>query len=349
MDRPAVDRPVTDRTDLPPDGLTAADLPLPPRLGNPPPRFGRLDLPDGGWIRHARWPSPDTCRGTVVLLPGRSEFLEKYDTVARAWRERGFLVIGMDWRGQGRSSRFLSEHAPLRQRGHVPDYGIWLDDLDRFLDAVAAPAARGPLLACAHSQGGHVTLRHMARSPGRFDAAVLSAPMTGIFVQPGWVPSRVARTFARAGVRLGRAASYLPGQGDYDSARHRFAGNPVTSDPALWAVHHQWFRHDPALVVGGVTHGWLDATYRSLDALAQPEAAAGVEVPMLALVPGRDTVVPPESQQAVCARYPRCRVRVLPDAMHEVLMERDDIRSAAWAEIDGFLADTPAFGPARSR
>lgn len=333
-----------DPMDPPPEGITAADLPLPPRLGDPPPRFIRLDLPDGGWIRHARWPAPDACRGTVVLLPGRSEFLEKYDTVARAWRERGFLAIGLDWRGQGRSSRFLSEHPPLRQRGHVPDYGTWLDDLDRFLDAAAAPAA-GPLVACAHSQGAHLLLRHLARSPGRFDAAVLSAPMTDVYRQPGWVPRAVARTVARAGVRFGRAASYLPGQGDYDPARQRFATNPVTGDPALWAVHHQWYRHDPALVVGGVTHGWLDATYRSIEALARPEAAAGVEVPMLALVPGRDVVVPPESQKAICARYPRCRVRVLPDAMHEVLMECDAIRSAAWAEIDRFLADTPAAGP----
>lgn len=332
MDRRDPDR------DPPPEGITAADLPLPPRLGEPPPRFGRLDLPDGGWIRHARWPAPDAHRGTVVLLPGRSEFLEKYDGVARAWRERGFQAIGMDWRGQGRSSRLLSEDPPLRQRGHVPDYGVWLADLARFLEQVAAPAARGPLVACAHSQGAHLTLRHLARSPRDFDAVVLSAPMTDVYSQPGWVPRPVARALASAGVSLGLGARYLPGQGDYDPGRHRFADNPVTSDPALWAVHHQWFRHDPALVVGGVTHGWLDATYRSIGALARPGAAAGVETPMLALVPGRDVVVPPGSQQATCARYRRCRVRVLPDAMHEVLMERAEIRAAAWAEIDRFLA-----------
>ncbi|HEV7371400.1 alpha/beta hydrolase [Arenibaculum sp.] len=334
-----MDRRDPDPRDPTAEGITAADLPLPPRLGEPPPLFARLDLPDGGWIRHARWPAPDACRGTVVLLHGRSEFLEKYDGVARAWRERGFQAIGMDWRGQGRSSRLLSEDPPLRQRGHVCDYGLWLDDLARFLEAVAVPEAGRPLVACAHSQGAHLLLRHLARSPRGFDAVVLSAPMTDIYTQPGWVPRPVARALARAGVRLGLGARYLPGQGDYDPARHSFAANPVTSDPASWAVHHQWFRHDPALVVGGVTHGWLDATYRSLAELARPEAAVGVETPMLALVPGCDVVVPPDSQRAACARYRHCRVHVLADAMHEVLMERAEIRAAAWAEVDRFLAD----------
>ena len=183
------------------DGIErAADLPLPPRLAAPEPVFGRLGLADGGWIRHAAWPFPDAdaARGTVVLLGGRSEFIEKYDGIAHALRGRGWRVLAADWRSQGGSSRFLADP----QKGHVPDFGVLEADLGLYLDTVAAPLrGPGPLVLLGHSMGAHLVLRLLAARPGAADAAILSAPMADICL--GGFPPGLARRLARSMAALG--------------------------------------------------------------------------------------------------------------------------------------------------
>ena len=72
---------------------------------------------DGVRLRAVRWTPADAERGTVAILQGRGEFVEKYFEVATDLLARGFAVAALDWRGQGGSDR------PLRnsRRGHVDD------------------------------------------------------------------------------------------------------------------------------------------------------------------------------------------------------------------------------------
>ena len=70
------------------------------------PRTDVLTTPDGARLRWAAWPEPEgRVRGTVLILNGRSEFIEKYRETAGELIARGFRVFGFDWRGQGLSSR----------------------------------------------------------------------------------------------------------------------------------------------------------------------------------------------------------------------------------------------------
>src|SRR6516165_4364563 len=68
---------------------------------------GTLKTPDGVSLRFARWLPPAGRRGTVVLLQGRAEWIEKYFETVRDLRARGFAVATIDWRGQGMSERAL--------------------------------------------------------------------------------------------------------------------------------------------------------------------------------------------------------------------------------------------------
>jgi lysophospholipase len=344
---PSKEIPPVVAADRPAAPLVAADLPPEPA---PPPltaSTGRLDLDDGGWMRYGIWRPDGPPRGSLVLLNGRAEYLEKYEAVARSWAARGFLVFGMDWRGQGLSSRFLPDGTPqqasLRQRGYLRDYAVLLADLDVFLERVVLAQAVPPLVLFGHSMGGHLALRHLLdRGSGPFAAAVLSAPMTDIRNRPRWVSPALARIAARSAVLSGCGTAYVPGQRDYDPAREAFRTNPVTSDPEIWAVHHRWYRAVPDLVLGGVTFAWLDASFRSIDRLRRPGPEGRIELPMLVMVPGRDCLVPPESQAALGARHAHCRIVRHEDALHEILMEREEIRRRAWADIDAFLAEVLA-------
>ena len=74
-------------------------------------------------IRVAWWKAGD--RGTVLLLPGRTECIEKYGRAAGDLVARGFSVITLDWRGQGLADRAL----PDRATGHVGDFSEYQQDL----------------------------------------------------------------------------------------------------------------------------------------------------------------------------------------------------------------------------
>ena len=72
---------------------------------------GLIKTPDGAELRFARWPPPAGRKGTVCVFTGRGEQIEKYFETVADLRDRGFAVAMIDWRGQGHSSRRLSDRA----------------------------------------------------------------------------------------------------------------------------------------------------------------------------------------------------------------------------------------------
>lgn len=301
-------------------------------------RFERLPTADGGHVRLGFWPAPAGPRGSVLLLPGRCETLEKYAEQAADWTRRGFVAVGLDWRGQGGSSRFLANG----HKGHVTDFDLYLDDLAAALPVLLPADAQRPAVAFGHSMGGHILLRFLAERPHPFAAAVACAPMLGIRTTP--LPEPLARMVAAAMVRRGLGEEYALGQTDWLPADPPFVGNPLTSDPARFLVGHVAYRDDPELALGGVTWGWLDAAFRSMRRLWRDARVAALTVPVLVLSAGGDRIVLSARQQAFATRLPRGRVRVYPGAQHELMMEADSIRDRVWADIDAFLAGALA-GP----
>ncbi len=302
------------------------------------PRFGWLDRPDGVRLRTARWPVEDPSRGVVVLLNGRSEFVEKHQETADAFRRRGFDVVSFDWRNQGLSG---GRPADNPQKHALDDFDRLTDDLDAFVDGVAAPNAAGPLVLFGHSMGGLVAALHLARRPNLYRAAILSAPMFDIVTDP-W-PRWLARALADAAVRAGFGDVYAFGQRDYDPAQDApfRPDNPITSDPRRWAVFHDAFAARPELRLGGVTFGWVRAALRASDRVRRTVPLGAVATPVLVLSAPNDAIVNAAAHGEVARRFGDATLRVYPDARHEVLMERDPIRDRAWADIDAFLDRNP--------
>jgi lysophospholipase len=136
---------------------TAAPAGVPPNLAAtyvPADRYGFFERA-GARLRYTCWNVPGTARGTVVVLTGRGEFIDKYATeVVGELLGRGYAVISMDWRGQGLSDRPLAD----RNKGHIDNFATYIDDLRLFLDKIVAPSAPRPILALCHSMGAHIVL-----------------------------------------------------------------------------------------------------------------------------------------------------------------------------------------------
>ena len=88
--------------------------------------FGFLQTCDGIQLRYGFWPRRgDAHQGTVLVLGGRTEFMEKYSETIGEINRRGFDAFSLDWRGQGLSDRMLSDPT----RGHIQSFSYYLADL----------------------------------------------------------------------------------------------------------------------------------------------------------------------------------------------------------------------------
>ena len=118
-------------------------------------------LSDGGRLRYARFEPASHPRGTVLIVPGRREFIEKkYAELGQPLLNNGFHLVIVEMRGMGLSSRLLSDD--MRQRDHVNDFAMHLNDLRAFFAAIVAPNLTAPLIVNGHSLGGHFMLRWLA-------------------------------------------------------------------------------------------------------------------------------------------------------------------------------------------
>ena len=299
---------------------------------------GFITTPDGAELRVARFPAEGTARGTVCLLHGRTECIEKYYEVIGELRGRGFAVATFDWRGQGGSVRLLRR----AMRGHIEDFDHYLADVDAFMGRVVQPDCPRPHFALAHSMGGTVALAAAVAQPSYFARMVLAAPMLQIAV------TRMSTA------TLGRVCGLLEffGIGELSIGRAGrpielgpFAGNPLTSDPKRFARMGAILRAAPELTLGSPSISWLHAAARAMRRLAEPDALAGLRVPVLFVAAGADRVVSTPAIEALARRIRLGACITIPGALHEILQERDPIRAQFWAAFDAFVTEAAAEGP----
>lgn len=281
-------------------------------------------------LRYGIWySSQKEQKGSILLLNGRTEFMEKYSESIQELNHEGFNVYSFDWRGQGLSSRMLEN----RHKGFIDDYRVYLNDLQMFVTQIVKPETVHPLIIIAHSMGGHIALRFMHDHPDAADMAVLTSPMIDIF------GSRLSRGFVKfitqIAIKTGFSHAYTFGSGDY--TEETFEGNELTSDPVRFEDAKKAITQNPKLALGGPTYGWLSATLKSTDIIIQPGFAAKITTPILMVIAGKDNIVSIKAQKRICTMLPNCQLKEISDARHEILKETDAVRSIFWREFNRFI------------
>lgn len=287
---------------------------------------------DGLQLRYNRWHcQSDRCRGTVFLMGGRTEFMEKYHETISDLNGRGLDVFSFDWRGQGGSQRLLSDPT----KGHVQTYDHYISDLEQLMDMALPIACPKPWFVLAHSMGAHIALHYLSRYAHNITAAVLLAPMVNINTAP--LPTAVLRSWSRWMVRWGRQGLVLPGSHHGDGLHKAFNHNRLTSDPIRFQHVQQILRSQPHLAVAGTTFGWLAATFDAIDTLQSPGFVQNVNVPSLMVLAGGDQVVSNAAAQNIAEKLDDNTLVTIPKARHEILMERDSLRLKFWQAFDVFV------------
>lgn len=289
-----------------------------------------VKAPDGAPLRAGFFPAPSP-RGTVVLVTGWSEFIEKYFETVRDLQSRGLNVAMIDWRGQGLSDRESAKAA--KWHGY---FDTLKDDLRHFKETYVKPRFSGPYFLMTHSMGGLPGLMLLAGGYEGFSRAVLCAPMTRLFPD---AQNRVLAFAAASACALGFAVTETARSKDHSEV---FDGNIFTSDKARHARFRDLKLAAPEAASTTPTYGWVDAAMKASAAIHAPGALDGIKVPVLLVSAGNEQQIDGADHQIIANASDMIRLEIIPGALHEVMMERDSIRALFFKAVDDFLA--PALG-----
>jgi lysophospholipase len=281
-----------------------------------------LDSPvDGITIRFAVLKPRQRARQAVLILNGRSEWIEKYFELPD-WMNLGddTLWVTMDHRGQGESGG---------PRSHVTSYEDFALDAAAVLEATAEDL---PYAIVSHSMGGLVALYGTLHGLLEPRALALSSPLLAMPTSP--LPYFLAKPIARLACRTSC------GQRSTGAGGHKrlvFAGNPLTrSLSGFNRICQSPYPFVPP------TFGWVEATFAACDAILDPEKIGTLKAPVRMIGGSHEEVINPAGWPTWCmtaaqaTRTPIEFMRVN-GGRHELLNEIPRIRQRAVNLLSSWL------------
>lgn len=292
---------------------------------------------DGWRLRTALW-CPPKPRTAVVIAGGRGEFIEKYAMLIEDLLSQHIAVASFDWRGQGLSG----STTPPPRRSYYRHFDPLIDDLFQLMDQHFRPrfaelfgdVVHPALLA--HSTGGLIALLALQKRPHLVARTMLLSPMCGLL--PGVWPPGFAPLLARVMCILGQGMRFAPGQQKFDFDRRTpERAARLTSNFSRYAEETMALRHNPQLIIGGATYGWLNAAYEGFSRLKRPDWTASLTHPLRILLAGDDVLVDNQATLALASLIPVATTEIVAGARHELFQESDPIRNKVVTEIIAFI------------
>ncbi|SIS99839.1 lysophospholipase [Roseivivax lentus] len=294
---------------------------------------------DGKRLRIGHYPAANggAVHGTVLLFPGRTEYIEKYGRTAADLAAGGYHTVTIDWRGQGLSDRLLDD----ARTGHVHVFDDYQRDAEALVAWAEAADLPRPWHLIGHSMGGCIGLRALMNNLDVASAA-FTGPMWGIRISPVMRPAAWAISWGSSQVGMGhqiapgtKPESYIASEG--------FDGNMLTRDRDMFDYMRAQVLEEPKLQLGGPSLRWLNEALKECRALSRMPAP---DYPCLAFVGTNERIVDVARIEARIAGWPGARLERIPGGEHEVLMEGPEVRGRILREI---LAHFDAAGGVASR
>ncbi len=263
----------------------------------------------------------------LLILGGRTEYIEKYQELFFDLRALDFSLYSYDHRGQGLSQRLLNNS----HKGHVNSFSDYVTDLKNFIESVMA-VKHQCIIVLGFSMGGAITTLCVLDYPDLIHGAILCCPMFAINTFP--LSQTLVGWFAEKAVLLGMGDNYVPGGKGYNF-KPRFAFNLYSSSLPRFTFTRNMVQDNPQLALGSPTIRWLFEAAQISQRLLK--GAEKISIPILLLQSGRDKLVRNNMHIEFCKRAVECEIHPIAGARHELLIERDELRNQALQHITDFL------------
>lgn len=269
-------------------------------------------------------------KGTVIILNGRNECIEKYFETIAELNRNGFGVATFDWRGQGGSDRLIND--PFK--GYVRDFQEYANDLEQFFTDIVLPDCKGPYFILAHSTGALIALMAAPGLLNRVQRMVFSAPLLELSEKA--ISPKTIKILSGLLRYAGFGSRYMVG-GSRPRETQPFIGNKLTSDPDRYRRNSKLYEHHPLLGLGGPTVTWVNAASRAMEKVTDPEFQASIQIPILIVAAGNDQVVSTPAIEAYVQGLRSGSLLTIDGAKHEIIQERDALREQFMAAFFAFV------------
>lgn len=278
-------------------------------------------------LRIAAWGVEAATKGTVLLFPGRTEYIEKLGRTAEQLAKRGYASFAIDWRGQGLADR-LTEN-PIT--GHVIRYSDYQKDVAAMLKAANELDLPKPWFLLGHSMGASIGLRALMQGLP-VSACAFTAPLWGIPLSP--IQRMMAWPMTWAAQAIGKGHIFAPGNKPQETQCYvlnvEFQDNRLTNDPDMFQYMINQAKTLPDHQIGAPSMGWV---FEALKECRNLSKMPSPDVPCIVFYGDQDVVVDILAIKDRMARWPGGTLELLPNAKHDPLSEtpktRDNVLNKA--------------------
>jgi lysophospholipase len=274
-------------------------------------------------------------RGTVLISTGRTEMAQKFLELAYDLHQLGFSPVYItSHRGQGFSQRGIKHQF----KGYVRKFIYYSDDLNTMAKIIKSENQGQKLFLIGHSMGGAIGMEYLQRYKSVFEKAAFTAPMVQIYFKDGGSERSALKDTALACFIPFKpyCTSYVPGGGN-PNPNPNFENNEVTSSETRFSFKKELFRQFPGSMVGSATIRWVRESIYAGQRMRSKKNLQNNRHPFLVFMAGLDTVVDNRGIELACGRTDLCESVLVSGALHNLFMERDELRDPIMKKIDKFF------------
>ena len=264
-------------------------------------------------------------RKLMILVNGRAENMLKWSEPAYDFYHQGYDVLLFDHRGQGYSTHLLTDS----EKGHLDEFRFYVDDMAKIIEKVTELFNYSTQHLLAHSMGALIATYYLANCDHCMNKAVLSSPFYGI---PLKHPIRDELIIALMNI-FGQGERYVFGKGPYQQANLEYNELSFCKTRMKWM--NRVNRKNPAIHLGGPTFRWVHLCLNAIKRL--PKVIPKIEIPILILQAEKEKIVDNKNLEKLTALFPHVESMLVPQAKHEILFEKDNVRKAVLERVNQFL------------
>ena len=264
-------------------------------------------------------------RKLMILVNGRAENMLKWSEPAYDFYHQGYDMLLFDHRGQGYSTHFLKDS----EKGHLDEFRFYVDDMAKIIEKVTALFNYSTQHLLAHSMGALIATYYLANCDHCIDKAVLSSPFYGIPLKHSIRDELIIALMNM----LGQGERYVFGKGPYQQAHLEYNELSFCKTRMKWM--NRVNRKNPAIHLGGPTFRWVHLCLNAIKRL--PKVIPKIEIPILILQAEKEKIVDNKNLEKLTALFPNAQCKVVFNAKHEVLFEKDNVRRNVLKSVNHFL------------
>lgn len=202
-----------------------------------------------------------------------------------------------------------------------------------FYDRVLKPNKHQSVYLLAHSMGGAIGITYLEQFTNDFKAAAFSSPMFGL----SYIQCSLGRNLDKD------EPAFAPTQKRFLESEETFESNTLTNSAIRYSIFRKAYHNEPRVRLGGVSLHWLNESCNQFSTIFNN--IKSIKTPSLIFSSEQEVIVDTDAHKNFVEKAKKYELPIdgyfVKNAKHELLIEKDEVRSNVLAKILNFYKEHP--------